>query len=161
MAELNRRAILDALGVTEDDMAELDRVEARNGYTAAKAGADAERAAFLVLLRERAGRSDWRTMMDDRKAQLIGDLRGQALAMLPPAPDSLDAAWAEAEAAIKAMPDRDWSFAVTWWGPDDCIATASNARLRKRGSRMVQTEPMAPAAALHALAAKLRKTGGG
>lgn len=67
--------------------------------------------------------------------------------------DSLDAAWAEAEAARKAMPDPDWTFTLT----SDGIATATNARPRKRGSRMVQVGPLAPAAALRALAAKLRE----
>lgn len=51
MSPMDLRAnILAAYGVTEEDMAVIDAIEAANGYTAAKAQADAERAAYKADL---------------------------------------------------------------------------------------------------------------
>lgn len=58
-----RRTILDVFDVTEDDMAAMDRIEELNGYTAARAEAEAERAAFLV----------WRVAYRTAHREVAGD----------------------------------------------------------------------------------------
>jgi hypothetical protein len=145
--ELINRQALDALARSHPDRSLWEA----NG---AKPGSDA------VLLR-------WAATLED--AQILdmpnvgkGTLRWiRAHAPKTTAPDSLDAAWAEAEAALP----EGWSLAVDR-GPleprhvsGSACATATERTATGEG-RQEKAFADSPAAALHALAAKLQEGGG-
>jgi len=70
-------------------------------------------------------------------------------------PDSLDAAWAEAEAALSGHPR--WQCALRQWVNDEYAASADESEYHSPDEAEMVAFGSTPAAALRALAAKLRE----
>lgn len=72
-AKLNRRKIIEAFGLTEEDMAAFESTPEAVSYRNAKAQADAEREAFSVWLEKVAEKLSEEKTRELREAGLLTD----------------------------------------------------------------------------------------